>query len=113
MTKMATSFMSDNKTDIEDTINSVFKKILPKQYCKFHMIIKSMQSCTIETDLKPMIEVFDIREEEFMLQMAIAIKKNDDSYTQATLVKVIKDFSLSIKGEEAKKEVNIVIHSLL
>jgi len=60
-----------------------------------------------------MAEIFDIKEDDFMLQMAIAIKKNDDSYTQATLVKVIKDFSSVIQNEEGKKENNIVIYSLL
>lgn len=41
---IASSFLSENKSDILDNIKSLPKKILPKQYCKFYSVIKSVQN---------------------------------------------------------------------
>ena len=60
-----------------------------------------------------MIEMFDIKIEEFLVQIEIAITLKDHIYSQATLAKIFKTFPSSIDSEEGKKEVKLVAKSLL
>jgi hypothetical protein len=97
--EIAAAYAMNNNQSIEKAVDQLSKRLLPQQYNNLFILFQQLINCNLETNLKEIAKMLGVKR-EFLMQIAIAIFKEDSEYNNYSIVQTI---NLLTKKKKKKK----------
>ena len=100
------AFITNNEANIQNCIANLIDKIMPNEISELMLSLHNLIFGNITKDLKPIAKIFSV-EYTLLIEVVIAIYRNDNNLTRYTIFSVIDRLAEKSKCEQLVEGVNI------
>jgi hypothetical protein len=86
--KIATALTINNQELAKNAVDQLSNRLLPKQYNSLFVLFQQLMNCNLETNLTEIAKMLGVKH-KFLMQIAIAIFKEDSDYNHYAIVQTI------------------------